>query len=147
MGELASHNYRTFRECQRFILEAARQKALAACHDISDGGLLTALVELCGSGASIDIGKVLPEGYDNEVHNQLGALFGEEGHRWLIAVDQQHRGWVRTAALHYSVQMVPLGESIEGELIVKCNDELVFGCNWEPLAKLRRLGLAAALES
>jgi len=144
-GTLAAHNYRAFRECQRFILEAAGQGALAACHDISDGGLLTALVEMCDTGVSIDIGKLLPEDYDNELHNHLAALFGEEGHRWIIAVGRQSRGWVRTAALHYSVNLTPLGETIDRELIVKLEDELLFGCEWQLLKKLHREGLAAAL--
>jgi len=144
-GMLAAHNYRAFRECQRFILEASRQGALTACHDIADGGLLTALVEMCATGVSIDIGKLLPEDYDNELHNHLAALFGEEGHRWIIAVSRQSRGWVRTAALHYSVNLTPLGETIDRELIVKLDDELLFGCDWESLVQLHREGLAAAL--
>ncbi len=144
-GELTRHNYRAFRECQRFIQEAARQRALAACHDISDGGLLTALCEMCPSGASIDVGPLLPEGYDNELHNQLAALFGEEGHRWLIAVGGRQRGWVRTAALHYSVNLIPLGTTTDRDLTVKLDGELLFGCDWEPLARCHREGLAAAL--
>ena len=142
-GDLAPHNYRAFREAQHFLLEAARQGMLQACHDISDGGLLTAVVEMCGSGASIDVGALVPEGYDNDEHNLLAALFGEEGHRWIIAVDTKQRGWVRTAALHYSVNLKPLGQTVDGKLRVKRNDDLVFRCEYGELRACRENGLAA----
>jgi phosphoribosylformylglycinamidine synthase II len=145
VGTLAEHNYRAFRECQRLLLDAARQQSLNACHDISDGGLLTALVEMC-AGASIELEELLPEVYDNEEHNLLAALFGEEGHRWLIAADQKRRGWVRTAALHYAVPLIHIGTTTEAVLRVKLNGEQVMACPWEPLAQLRLHGLADALK-
>jgi len=145
VGTLAEHNYRAFRECQRLLLDAARQQSLNACHDISDGGLLTALVEMC-AGASIELEELLPEVYDNEEHNLLAALFGEEGHRWLIAADQKRRGWVRTAALHYAVPLIHIGTTTEDVLRVKLNGEQVMACPWEPLEQLRLHGLADALK-
>jgi len=141
-GDLAPHNYRAFREAQHFLGEAAAQGMLHACHDISDGGLLTAVVEMCGSGASIEIGDLVPEGYDTDEHNLLAALFGEEGHRWIIAVDSKQRGWVRTAALHYSVNLTPIGQTIDSKLRVKRNDDLVFRCEYDELKACRENGLA-----
>jgi len=145
-GELTAHDYRKFRQCQRFLLDAAEQQQLVACHDVSDGGLLVALTELCGSGVRADVSELIPDGYDVEAHNALAALFGEEGHSWLLAVDKAHRGWVRTAAMHYSVPLLALGESIEGRLEVTAGALELINCDYAPLRELLHNGLASALD-
>ena len=144
-GMLVEHDYRLFRECQRFLVRAAEQKSLTACHDIADGGLLAAVVEMCPSGAKLDLTEFLPDDYDNEEHNRLAALFGEEGHRWLIAVNKQQRGWVRTAALHFSVPLKLLGETTDGQLEVGDEGGSWFSCPIAPLAACYRHGLSYAM--
>jgi phosphoribosylformylglycinamidine synthase len=143
-GELAPHDYAMFRSCQRFLVKAARERALAACHDISDGGLLTAVVEMCG-GARIELGEIFPDLYDDEEHNKLATLFGEEGHRWLLAVHPDKRSWVRTAALHFSMPLVRLGETQEGTLTVELNQQPWFECPMEPLMACYRDGLTLSM--
>ena len=143
-GKLDAPDYREFIRCQQFILHAVGENAIHACHDISDGGLLVALVEML-AGADIDLAPFSAEGYDIEVHNQLATMFAEDGNRWLIAVDPQHRSWIRTAALHYKVPLTPLGRSLAGELRVRSGDEEWLGCNWDGLATCHRYGLMAAL--
>jgi phosphoribosylformylglycinamidine synthase len=107
LGESDKHDYGEFKKCQRFLLAAAGERAVAACHDISDGGLAVALAEFC-AGADVTLPS-LPDLYDRDEHNVLAALFSEEGHRWLVAVDPGKRGWLRTAALHYDAPLRPLG--------------------------------------
>ncbi len=144
-GELAQHDYRAFRDSTRFLLKAIQEKSVTACHDISDGGLLTAVVEMCKTGAKLDLGKLLPDGYDVEDHNTLAALFGEEGHRWLVAVNKQQRGWLRTAALHYQTKLTQIGETADGQLTVAFNDRHILGCGYTPLRLILEHGLADQL--
>ena len=146
VGELPPHDYRAFRNDLRFLVKAADEGAVTACHDISDGGLLTALVELCASGASVNLEKLLPDCYDDEDHNRLAALFSEEGHRWLLAVSKQQRGWLRTAALHYQVGLTQLGTTVDGKLEVACGSEHWLECEHQPLRRILRYGLIDALE-
>lgn len=145
-GELAEHDYQTFRACERFLVKAAQESALTACHDISDGGLLVAIVELCATGAELDLPGPLPELYDVEEHNRLGELFGEEGHRWIIAVTPAQRSWVRTAALHFNVKLKPLGRTAQGRLSVSSGGKPWFDCPWEPLVQCHERGLTALME-
>jgi phosphoribosylformylglycinamidine synthase len=145
-GELAEHDYTGFRACARFLVKAAQESALTACHDVSDGGLLTAVVEMCALGAEIELPGPLPDLYDVEEHNRLGALFGEEGHRWIIAVTPAQRSWVRTAALHYSIKLLPLGRTASGTLSVSMDGEPWFAAPWEPLAQCHAQGLSMCME-
>ncbi|MCB1218486.1 phosphoribosylformylglycinamidine synthase subunit PurL [bacterium] len=143
-GMLEEPDYNQFRACMNFILQAAGEGAVRACHDISDGGLLVALTEML-EGAEIDVAPLLAEGYDMEDHNRLATLFAEDGNRWLLAVSPERKSWIRTAALHHNVPLTPLGRSGNGRLTVKGGDEEWFGCDWEVLATCRRYGLQAAL--
>lgn len=145
-GELSDHDYRTFRACERFLLKAAQEDALTACHDISDGGLLTALCEMCRCGAAIELPGPLPDLYDDERHNLLAALFGEEGHRFIIAVTAAQRSWVRTAAMHFSIKLEPLGHTTDGSFSVSHGGEELINC---PASRLREAfdrGLSGLME-
>lgn len=67
-----------------FVRNCIRSRSVAACHDISDGGLLVALAEMCmagGMGASITLPAAA------EAH---GFAFGEDQARYIIAVPASH---------------------------------------------------------
>lgn len=145
-GELADHDYTKFRACARFLVNAAKEGALTACHDVADGGLMVAVVEMCATGAEIEVPGPLPELYDVEEHNRLGALFGEEGHRWIIAVTPEQRSWVRTAALHFGVVLHPLGRTAQGRLSVSAEGKPWFECDYAPLVQCHERGLSALME-
>jgi phosphoribosylformylglycinamidine synthase len=145
-GRLDPHDYVEFRECERFLVMAAGEDALAACHDISDGGLIVALAEMCPTGADVDLSKLLPDVYDEEENNRLGALFSEEGHRWIVAVNPDKLSWVRTAAFHFSVPLVPLGKTADGKFSIGAGDDRWFEVDSDCLNACYRGGLAAAME-
>ena len=66
---------------QRLVLEAHDQGLLTAAHDLADGGLAVALVEMCiFGGTGLDASGVHIEG------RRDGALFGEAPSRFLVAV-------------------------------------------------------------
>jgi len=63
-----------------FVRSAIRNSQVTACHDLSDGGLVIALAEMCigaGKGATIDAGDSAP------AH---AVLFGEDQGRYLVTV-------------------------------------------------------------
>ena len=82
-----------------------------ACHDLSDGGLLVALAEMClsgGTGASIKLpaGAAAPHAY----------LYGEDQGRYLIATDDG--GALIEAAEKAGAPAVLLGYSGGPDLVV-----------------------------
>lgn len=134
-GELHGHNYEEFRRCAKFLQHAAAEGGIAACHDISDGGLAVALFELCGAGCDVDIAHFIHADYDASEHNLLAALFGEGGHRWLVAVDSARKGWLRTAALHEGVPLVPMGRTGGGKLTIRNGDGVVIEAAMDKLSE------------
>jgi phosphoribosylformylglycinamidine synthase len=158
IGESDKHDYAEFKKCLRFLLAAAGESAIAACHDISDGGLAVALAEFC-AGAEVTLPS-LPDLYDKDEHNVLAALFSEEGHRWLLAVDPEKRGWLRTAALHYDAPLKQLGtitadwpvDSVNGtapaaRLVIKGGGHTLIDADMTELHAAYATGLGTAWQS
>jgi len=66
-----------------FVRSAIRNGQVTACHDISDGGMLVALAEMCmasGKGVTVDAGDAGP------AH---ALLFGEDQGRYLVTVSAE----------------------------------------------------------
>jgi phosphoribosylformylglycinamidine synthase len=77
------------RRSGEFVLQQIRSGIVRACHDLSDGGLVVALTEMCLAGA---IGATL------DVAADAGRLFGEDQGRYLVAVDAAEVGAIVAAA-------------------------------------------------
>jgi phosphoribosylformylglycinamidine synthase II len=90
-----------------------QQGHIAACHDVSDGGLLMALSDMCVAsaiGAQVRFMSPLPA-------HMYG--FAEDQARYLIAVDMQHKDAVMMALNHANIPFDDLGETIADLLIVE----------------------------
>ncbi len=81
---------------------------VAACHDVSDGGLAVALAEMAmagGIGATVDIegaaGDLPPHAF----------LFGEDQARYLLAVAPEAVSAVEAACREAEIALVQVGES------------------------------------
>ncbi|MCW5731964.1 MAG: phosphoribosylformylglycinamidine synthase subunit PurL [Alphaproteobacteria bacterium] len=77
---------------------------LSACHDLSDGGLLVALAEMClasGLGARATLPPGLP---------RHAAAFGEDQARYLLSADPRAAGEVLNAARAAGVPALAIGE-------------------------------------
>ena len=93
-----------------FVRSAIRNGQVTACHDLSDGGMLVALAEMCiasGKGATIDAGDAGP------AH---ALLFGEDQGRYLVTVNAEN---ARFFALNAEGAGVPFRElgAVGGEML------------------------------
>jgi phosphoribosylformylglycinamidine synthase len=71
-----------------FIRELIEASEINACHDISDGGLLVALFEMCGKnlGCEIDLSELKTQEEISDIdENHL--FFGEDQSRYIVALD------------------------------------------------------------
>jgi phosphoribosylformylglycinamidine synthase len=72
----------------RALYAAINAGEVRACHDCSEGGVLTALAEMAlagGLGAELELGDVAPEWRDDV------AMFSESSGRYVVAVATEHR--------------------------------------------------------
>lgn len=106
-----------------FVRSIADLGLLRACHDLSDGGLLIALAEMClPSGIGADI--TLPSG---EPH---AMAYGEDQGRYLLVVSPQYHDEVLIAANQLSIPLTDLGTTGSDHLTVTGHTSL-------PIAHLR----------
>ena len=87
-----------------FLRSAISNGQIKACHDISDGGLVIAVAEMClaaGVGADIDIG-------DGQAH---ALLFGEDQARYVVAVGADMANWLTINAEGAGVPFRILGKA------------------------------------
>ena len=86
---------------------------IAACHDLSDGGLLVALAEMClpkQIGAQVRFNTTLP------MH---AYAFGEDQARYLLAVDSQVKDEVLVQLNQQDIAFTDLGITVPDNLIVE----------------------------
>lgn len=90
------------------VREMIDRRWIAACHDLSDGGLAVTLAEMAmagGVGASIDVdgaaGDLAPHAF----------LFGEDQARYCLAVDPRDAAEVESFCGRHGVTLTRLGES------------------------------------
>jgi phosphoribosylformylglycinamidine synthase len=116
---------------QRCMLALARRRLVASAHDVSDGGLATALAECClphGLGATVTVPN--PENLPLE-----GLLFGEEPSRIVVSLPPSARSEVEAECRRHEVPLRVVGTVGEAQLDID-------GCFQLPVAEL-----AAAHES
>ena len=87
-----------------FLRSAISNGQIKACHDISDGGLIMAVAEMClaaGTGADLDIGE-------GQAH---ALLFGEDQARYVVAVGADLANWLTINAEGAGVPFRILGKA------------------------------------
>lgn len=100
----------------------ADEKVLAG-HDISDGGLITCLLEMCFGGISgININL------NHKSAPAIDILFSEEI-GWILEVDDKYRDEAIKMFQHYQVPVYLIGKSIglgiNSEIVIKVRNEIV----------------------
>jgi phosphoribosylformylglycinamidine synthase len=104
---------------QRLALELARAGLVSSMHDVSDGGLATALVECCVAGDStaqmVGADVSLPDGPGDSV----AALFAEEPSRVVASLPTANLTGLRARAESAGVPFVEIGKTIARELVLR----------------------------
>ncbi|MFX4301157.1 phosphoribosylformylglycinamidine synthase subunit PurL [Alicyclobacillus tolerans] len=118
-GDAPSFDLATEVKVQRFVQRAIREVGITAAHDISEGGLAVALVEMVEETAPIGMTVSLPAGF------QLpGVLFGEAQSRFLIAVQASKENMLQDLAFTLHTPLLRLGETnTSGELVISIDGE------------------------
>ncbi|MES2961070.1 MAG: AIR synthase related protein [Pseudomonadota bacterium] len=88
-----------------FIRELIESSSINACHDVSDGGLLVALFEMCSEklGCDLDISEF--SGEENQI------LFSEDQSRYVVALDCAMVAELKKKAEKKGVSLVKIGET------------------------------------
>ncbi len=105
-----------------FVRDLIVSNIINACHDISDGGLLVALFEMChGSlGCSIDIAELKTDSIlsDNEL------FFAEDQARYIVAVDSSVASDFRKKAKDADILVYKIGNVIKDKIeIISSHEE------------------------
>ena len=82
-GNVPKTDTKTLKNCMKSILKAIDQEHIAACHDISEGGLGVCLSEMCiggDLGVEIDITKI-----GDDLRSDF-KLFSESNTRWIVEI-------------------------------------------------------------
>lgn len=95
-----------------FVREQILAGHINACHDVSDGGLLVALAEMC---MPQEIGATL----DFPAENPVAFAFGEDQGRYILAVEDSKVEAVRQAAKAQNIPCSTLGVSAGEHLIAE----------------------------
>lgn len=108
------HDPAQARGCYRKLFEAINTGSVAACHDLSDGGLGVALAEMCFAGemgVSVELGAVPQEGCTTDAQ----VLFSESQCRLVLEVDAAHEQSI--AGLFAGLPFARIGTVRKGETV------------------------------
>lgn len=116
-------NTQAFKNAFNVIQQLIADKKVFAGHDISDGGLITCLLEMCFagiSGVNIDI--------THKSAPAIDILFSEEV-GWILEIDEKYQDEVMKMFQCYEVPVYLIGKSVElgmnSKVIVKVRNEVV----------------------
>lgn len=104
-----------------FVRDLIEYHEISACHDISDGGLLVALFEMCSSklGCKIDLSQI--KDATNIDDNAL--LFGEDQSRYVVVIDPSFAANLKKKADKKEVTLFKIGSVIKDKIAI--NEEEV----------------------
>jgi phosphoribosylformylglycinamidine synthase len=112
-GALPTLNYDLEIASANLIRDLIGAKLLRSCHDLSGGGLATALAEACFIAERCSGANLVVEDYTG---NSTGLLFAETGARYLISCDPKAEKKIRTRALEAGIP-ISLAGKVGGDLI------------------------------
>lgn len=98
-----------------FVRSLINNKTVNACHDISDGGLLIALFEMCNNNLAINISL-------NQTANQIGFeayFYGEDQARYVISAKQENIDKIKNLAKQGGVYLEEIGKVSNDEIRIE----------------------------
>ena len=100
-----------------FVRDLIEKGIINSCHDISDGGLLVALFEMCSRTLGCDVKtKYLDE------DNLFNVLFGEDQSRYIVAFPSSLEDNFVKIAQKSDVEIVKVGEVIKEKISISSFD-------------------------
>ena len=98
-----------------FVRQLIKDNLVTACHDISDGGLLVAVAEMCMAGN---------RGLTLEGEETANWLFGEDQSRYILAVTQEALGIILEKASNAEVNLSRIGQVGGTTLTINSGDAI-----------------------
>ncbi len=117
LGPVPRLSYAAEKALHACVLAGAKDKYFTAAHDLSDGGLLVALAEMCFSGhnkAAFGMNVAISREGGFAGLSRAGLLFGESASRMLVTVTPDNLAAVRDLANTHNVPFAELG-AIDGD--------------------------------
>ena len=114
-----------------FVRSLIENNKINSCHDISDGGLLVSLFEMCTEKLGIDIDLSNIKSNNNTDINHL--LFGEDQGRYIIATNSNNIDFITSTAKNMNIDLFSIGKVIEDKIITENSST-----NIEELKKLNK---------
>ncbi len=111
----------------QFIIQLIEESLINACHDISDGGLLVTLFEMCNQNTKINpqksqfLGCQINNQFLKQNIDQQALLFGEDQGRYIISVEKNKIDLVLSLTALKQVEIYQLGEVIADKIIINDN--------------------------
>jgi len=112
-----------------FVRELIENYKINACHDVSDGGILVALFEMCNDslGVNLDLSAI-----DTNIKlDKNHLLFGEDQSRYIIAISPENLEKIINLANDKQIELYKIGQVI--------NDAIIIGENSVPVQELKNL--------
>ncbi|XP_025074546.1 phosphoribosylformylglycinamidine synthase [Pogonomyrmex barbatus] len=116
-------NVQAFKHAFNVTQQLIADEKILAGHDVSDGGLITCLLEMCFAGMSgmnVDI--------THKSAAAIDVLFSEEV-GWILEIDKKYQNEVTKTFQHCDVPVYLIGESVglgmESKIVIKIRNEIV----------------------
>ncbi|MFH1102115.1 MAG: phosphoribosylformylglycinamidine synthase subunit PurL [Methanobacteriota archaeon] len=110
------------KQCIDGVLTSIKNGYVAACHDVSEGGLAVCLSEMCiggNLGAHVDLSSV-GKGLRSDFK-----LFSESNTRWVIEVKKDKKTVFEQLLMNQKVPFVQIGETRGKNLVIKDVEDTV----------------------
>jgi phosphoribosylformylglycinamidine synthase II len=136
-GRLPPFDLEVERKLQSLALDLARTGLVASMHDVSDGGLATALVECCVAGnppqTAIGADVSLPD----VPGGHAALLFSEAPSRIIASIARDHVAAVRKKAEQAGVPFVEIGSTTDAGFVMRASGTEIVHATLEELRDAR----------
>ena len=89
-----------------------------SCHDVSDGGILVSLFEMCTVFNSKFLGCAIDNDFLNISFDQNALFFGEDQGRYIISVDSDKADFLVNLANDIGVNIFRVGEVVADKIVI-----------------------------
>ncbi|MFT6333089.1 MAG: phosphoribosylformylglycinamidine synthase [Lentimonas sp.] len=100
------------KENGEFIREIIGDNLINSCHDISDGGLLVALFEMCNE----KLGVKIDNDFLNHIEDKNALLFGEDQGRYIVSLSPKNADLLVNIVKDIGIEMFKIGHLIRDKI-------------------------------